>query len=326
MPRTSELALVPDGAASLDLDPTPDRRALAAWKGALGTGLPALAIGTLAAVAVPVAWTLATDLATRLLPTMLAVPLLEGGFLAGAALFALPLAALASRLVRNASDRDADAGRALAAGTGMVTALVSAGAVLAQATGFVSLVELGPAFAAALLMTGVVGRAAFGATLPARRGDSRVPALYTASMAAGLAAAGLIALAGAADWLALTFPLLDLPRMWLYQALPHPWNDAASMACILGSMAPVTYGLTRLLRGLTGSRDQAPVEAGVAVVTLSPVLSMLAYGAALTLANPGAAINHAFLALGALAGALPNLLAIRLARGPVAGKKQLQER
>lgn len=291
-----------------------DRDALAAAQGAVVTGLPALALAVGAVGALPLLAGTADALLAAFLPGLVVAPMLEGLVLLGVLGLSLPLAMLAQREVARVAADDLDRGRAAAAGVGMVTALVSGAAALTQVSGLAGLADAGTGIAGALLLTGVVGGAAFRA-LPALSRRDGVPALYSAASAAGLGAGALVVLAGWMDAAALAFPLLDWPRMALYMALPHPLGDMASVAVVVGSLAPVSYLVGWGLRRLMPDARPRDLGLGLALPLVSPVLSMAALALLFSLTNPGVAVAHAFMALGALLGALPNLAAVAWAMG-----------
>jgi hypothetical protein len=290
-----------------------EAHALAAWKGALAAGTPVLALASLAVVMVPLLEPVCASLMSALLPASMVAPMLDGGFFLVALALALPVAALAHRQVRNAVRFGEGRGRAAAAGVGMVTALVTGGAALTQASSLMALVDSGTAMAGALLVTGMVGATAFQALPTCRSGEEEVPALYHAAASAGLGAGALLVLAGMVDAAALAFPILDLPRLVLYQALPSPLNDMASVAVILASLAPVTWLVTRGVRSLMPRAHPASIAAGLVVPLLSPAVSMLACAILFAPSALELTVVHVFMALGALLGAIPNLVAMGLA-------------
>lgn len=323
MPRSD--ALVPAAEACLSLDQAdPELRALAAWHGALGAGVPAVALCTLAVGLAPLAGGLAHGLFAAALPGMLAAVVTEAAGIGVAALLALPVAALAARQVKVVGRSSRDQAVATAAGIGMATFVTTGLGVLWHAGSLVALADAGVAAVGAILATGIVGGAAFGA-VPARRGaETAMPALYQGLGAAGASAGSLMVLAGVVDHLSLAFPVLDAPRMALYMAMPHPLGDLASVAVIMATMAPLTGLVTRAIARQMPDAPKAAVGAGVAATVLSPVVSFVTVALAMAATAPAAAVAHAAGAAGALLGALPNLVAVAWGlRGH--GRKRLPE-
>lgn len=310
-PHAAELVLAEDPyAAHALVRATEDRAAArAAREGAVAAGVPALILAAGAVALGPALHGAVSAMLMTALPAMVAAAVSDVVAVGMAAAVALPLAAWAGRTSRAHAAQGPRAARAAAAGAGMATTAVAAGALAVHAGGLVGLLHLSTSVIAAVTASGVVGALATRAAALDLPGTDAAPAAYTAFGAAGATACTLMVAGGVMDHLALAFPLLDAPRMALYQALPHPLSDLASIAIVLATLAPVTWFTLAALGDRVRPESRGPLMAGAALTALSPALSCVAIAMATLFVSPHVAANHLALAMGALLGALPHLAA-----------------
>lgn len=238
--------------------------------------------------------------------------------MAAPALLCLPVAAVARRVAEGEARHDLDRGQAAAAGAGIGAAAVAAGALggVAWVLGSVAgLVLLTPYALSAALGVGLVGAAGFAGVRAARPGaqdEGATPGLYQALTAT--AASAFTLLGGALGWVLAGKLLPVLSPSGLHYFL----GVVGATSVMLGALAPLTYGLARLLDRTFPGANRRALGYGLVLPALLPAVT---YGwlTAFYAGPVQAPLAQTF--LGFTLGALPHALAVFGALRP--GRRQL---
>lgn len=245
--------------------PSPPPAAVA-LRGAALTSLPLIAVAATLVHFESSFRAVVLSVLRSLLAPALALELTRTSVLLMPLVLALPLAWLVRSLIQRFTPEHSPARRAAAAGVGIGSLVVTVG-FLTASMGPLGLIQpmLIPA---SLGIVGILGTAAF-------RGERRVPGLYQACLASGLVAP-VIQFGGGG-----LIRLLSL-HPWLHQVLlgAGPRTTAPVLAAYLlghtlvhALLAPVLYGIARLLGGNLPSAARRPLLVGM----LLPAILAAAY-------------------------------------------------
>jgi len=297
--------------------PAERRKAAAAWRGGAGTAVAASgmvgAFYLLASATFPLLVRSLAANAPQLVPLVL--PALA---LLAPALMCLPVAGVAAALARREARVDPDHGMAAAAGAGIGASVVAGAALgwVAAALGSLAgLVLLLPYGLSAAFGVGIVGAAAFREARRAAPGGASTPPLYQLLTAASVGGFALLATAPlwtVASWI---FPGLSAAHLFA------TFGITATAAAMLTSLAPVTFGVARMLESRFDRPHRRALGYGLAVPALMPAV---VYGwLALFYQGPASAPLAATF-LGFSLGALPHALTIFAGLGPHRGRRALE--